>query len=159
MATGEPEELAAAAAEIRQAVTGLARQMRAGRSPEALSVNKLSVLARLRRSGPATPGELAAAEHQQPQSLTRVFAELEQTGLITRSRDERDRRQFVLALTGAGREALARDMAERDRWLAAALGGLTPTEREVLRLAASLMDRLAEDGPGSTEAAHRTTTH
>lgn len=135
-------------------MTGLARQMRAGRSPEALSVNKLSVLARLFRSGSATPGELAAAEHQQPQSLTRVFAELEQAALITRSRDERDRRQYVLTLTGAGREALVRDMAERDRWLAAALGALTPTEREVLRLAASLMDRLAADGSGSTHAAH-----
>ena len=100
------------------------------------------------------PGCGGAAPREQPQSLTRVIAELEQAALITRSRDQRDRRQYVLTLTGAGREALVRDMAERDRRLAAALGALTPTEREVLRLAASLMDRLAADGSGSTHATH-----
>jgi DNA-binding MarR family transcriptional regulator len=132
------------AAEIRQAVTRLARRMRAGRSPEALSSNKVSVLSHLLRRGPATPGELAAAERQQPQSLTRVFAELELAGLVSRSRDDRDRRQSLLAITDHGRDALARDMAERDAWLAVALAGLTETELDVLRLAASLMERIDE---------------
>jgi hypothetical protein len=36
----------------------------------------------------------------------------------------------------------------RDRWLAQAMAGqLTPTERELLRLAGELMDRLAEPEP------------
>jgi hypothetical protein len=51
----------------------------------------------------------------------------------------------VLAVTEAGRAALARDMQQRDAWLAAAMEQqLTRAERELLRLAAELMDRLAE---------------
>jgi DNA-binding MarR family transcriptional regulator len=50
----------------------------------------------------------------------------------------------LLEITDAGRAALHRDMARRDAWLSGALAGLTETEQEVLRLAARLMDRLAE---------------
>lgn len=89
-------------------------------------------------------GALAAADRQQPQSLTRVFAELQRDGLINRTRDDRDGRQQVLEITEAGREALARDMAQRDAWLDIALTGLNETERQVLLLAARLMDRLAD---------------
>src|SRR5258707_890491 len=131
----QPPSLVETAAEIRRGVNRLGRRLRAERSPEALSVNKLSVLSHLYRHGPTTPGRLAAAEHQRPQSLTRVFAELEQAGLILRSDGPQDRRQSVLTLTHAGLRALADDMAERDAWLAAALADLSETERDVLRIA------------------------
>jgi DNA-binding MarR family transcriptional regulator len=139
--TGRPLETAA---EIRQGVIRLARRTQAVRSPGALSGSKLGVLGHLRRHGPATAGALAAAEHRQPQSLTRVFAELEADGLVSRTRHERDRRQSVLDITPAGLAALGRDMAERDAWLASAIAGLTETERQVMRLAARLMDRVAD---------------
>lgn len=109
------------------------------------------MLGHLRRHGPSTPGEVAAAERQRPQSLTRVFAELEAEGLIVREPGTVDRRQSVLSLTGDGRAALERDMAERDAWLAKALGTLSETERGVLALAAQVMERLADAevaGPG-----------
>jgi DNA-binding MarR family transcriptional regulator len=142
MASDRPE--VQAAVEIRRGVMRMARRMRSARSPGALSSNKLIVLGHLARNGPGSAGEIADAEGQRPQSLTRVFAELEETGLIVRSRDERDRRQAVLTITPAGTQALRRDLEERDVWLAGALGGLSETEREVLRVAARLMDRLAE---------------
>ncbi|TDD65911.1 MarR family transcriptional regulator [Actinomadura darangshiensis] len=122
----------------------MARRMRAARSPDALSSNKLAVLGHLYRGGPGTPGELAEAENQRPQSLTRVFAELEAAGLISRARGDHDRRQVVLTITEQGVAALRRDMGERDAWLAGALGGLSETERDVLRIAARLMERLTE---------------
>jgi DNA-binding MarR family transcriptional regulator len=118
--------------------------MRSARSPEALSGNKLVVLGHLYRNGSATPGGLAEAEGQKPQSLTRVFAELEEDGLVSRTRGEHDRRQVVLTITPRGVEALRRDIGERDAWLAGALGGLSETERDVLRIAARLMGRLAD---------------
>jgi len=99
----------------------------------------------------APPGEIAAAERLQPQSLTRVLADLEAEGLITRERDARDRRQSVLALTAAGAQALAADMGARDRWLAEAMEELTETERQVLYLAGVLMDRIS--GLGRERAA------
>jgi DNA-binding MarR family transcriptional regulator len=147
------------AAQVRHGVVRLNRRLRQERGEGSLSPNQLGVLGHLRRHGAATPGEVAAAERQRPQSLTRVFAELEADGLIARAADSADRRQSVLTLTAEGLRALERDMAERDAWLAEALGTLSETEREVLRLAGALMDRLAETEPqelSSRKAALRT---
>jgi hypothetical protein len=49
----------------------------------------------------------------------------------------------VLEITPMGSLALARDMDGRDAWLAEAMRGLTETERQVLYLAGTLMDRLS----------------
>lgn len=130
-------------ADIRRGTVRLGQRMRAARPADALSGNKLVVLSHLNRSGPTTPGELAAAEHQLPQSLTRVFTELAAAGLISRTQDEADRRRSLIAITPAGRAALRDDMAARDRWLAAAMAGLTEAERGLLHLAGRLMDRMA----------------
>ncbi|MEU8695296.1 MarR family transcriptional regulator [Streptomyces sp. NPDC048665] len=130
------------AARLRRAVVRLNRRLRQERGDGGLSPNQLAVLGHLSRYGPATPGEIAAAERQRPQSLTRVYAELETEGLIARERGTDDRRQSVLSLTGPGRRALERDMTERDAWLAEALGTLGETERGVLNLAAAVMERL-----------------
>ena len=157
MASEHPRSFTESAAEIRQGATRLAQRLRAERSSGALSINKLSVLSHLYRHGPTTPGELAAAEHQQPQSLTRVFAELEHDGLVSRARGTRDRRQSVIDITAAGLDALARDMAERDAWLASAIAELTETERQVLRLAGSLMDRIADLAPATSQTDDDTT--
>jgi DNA-binding MarR family transcriptional regulator len=130
----------------------LARRLRSERAPGALTANKITVLSHLYRYGPATPGDIASAEHQQPQSLTRVFAELELTGLVSRARSERDGRQALLSITPTGRAALGRDMAQRDRWLASALSELTEAEAELLRIAAGLLDRLAAAPAGAEPA-------
>ena len=132
------------AAELRRSVVLLAWRVREARGPGAMGVRKVSVLSHLYRLGSATAGDIAAADRLQPQSLTRVFAELEHDGLIARSRSDQDRRQAILTLTEAGREQLARHTAGRDEWLAAALAELTDTEICVLRVAAGLLGRLAD---------------
>jgi DNA-binding MarR family transcriptional regulator len=142
-----PAALLPAATELRRAMARLSRRLRTERSPQALSTNKLLVLGYLYRHGPATPGRLAAAEHHRPQSLTRVFAELEQDGLVVRGGGTGDRRQVLLTLTAEGRQALAADMAERDAWLAEALTTLGENERDLLRIAARVLDRLADAEP------------
>jgi DNA-binding MarR family transcriptional regulator len=129
--------------DIRRGVNRLARRLRLERSAGALSANKIAVLAYVYRNGPSTPGRIATAEHQHPQTLTRVFAELEAAGLVARERSEADRRASVLQLTDAGRQALAADMAERDAWLSEALESLTEAEVQLLRIAGGLMDRLS----------------
>jgi DNA-binding MarR family transcriptional regulator len=117
-------------------------------------LQKLSVLAHLNRSGPLSPGEVAAADRIQPQSLTRALASLEHEGLIRRSADPRDHRRARLELTAAGVGVLHADMHQRDVWLARVIGEqLTPTERELLRLASELMQRLADaDADAETDA-------
>lgn len=138
------------AAVVRRAVNRLSRRMRAERPPDGLPSGRLGALAHLYRSGPSTPGAMAAALHVQPQSLTRTLAALEADGLVTRARDAADGRQYRIELTQPGFEAMARDVAHRDAWLRRRMETeLNETEREVLRLAAALLDRLAaDDGPG-----------
>jgi DNA-binding MarR family transcriptional regulator len=134
------------AAVVRRAVHRLSRRMRAERLPDSLPDGKLAVLAHLYREGPSTPGAMAAGLHVQPQSLTRTLAALEQEGLATRTRDTADGRQSRIELTRQGFEAMARDVAYRDAWLRLRMETeLNETEREVLRLAAGLLDRLASD--------------
>src|SRR5580700_2004520 len=118
-----------AAAELRRGATRLTRRLRQEGPPRGLSPNKLNVLSHLYRHGPLHPGQLAELEHVQPQSLTRVLAELEESGLIRRMASEADRRQSVIDATPEGLRTLGHDMESRDVWLADALESLSPTER------------------------------
>ena len=132
------------ASTVRRAVAALGRRLRSERSGNGLSLTKLSILGHLYRKGSITAVELAALERVQPQSLTRVLAELTKGGLIGRRTDLEDGRRVLLDITGEGRTLLTQDMQQRDAWLAKAMGDLSVTERELLRLAAQLMERLAD---------------
>ena len=122
----------------------LNRRLRFQSRESGLSVAGHSILGHLYRDGARTPGALAVAESVQPQSLTRVLAELETAGHILRHQSEVDRRQFKVEITPAGRAVLESDAKRRAIWLASAMTRcLSATEQEVLRLAAQLMDRLA----------------
>jgi DNA-binding MarR family transcriptional regulator len=138
------------AALIRRGLMRLSRRLRGERTDETLSASKLALMGWLRRSGGMTPTEIAAAERIRPQSLTRLLSALDEDGLIARRADAADRRRIVIVLTPAGRRALEDDMKQRDAWLAQAMThALSPTEQELLRLAAQLMERLADvDLPG-----------
>jgi len=144
------EDVLTAATAVRQGTARLARRLRIERLEPAQTALELGILAHLNRRGPATPGALAAAERVQPQSLTRTLASLERQNLAIRQPDDRDRRRSLLAITEAGRQALARDMRQRDAWLARTMAlRLTRAEQELLRIAGELMDRLADaDAPG-----------
>lgn len=130
---------------LRRALARLNRRLRTQGTETELSVAQHSLLGHLYRVGAMTPGALALEEGVQPQSLTRVLADLEESGHILRQPDPVDRRQSQLELTQKGREALERDARRRALWLASAMtSSLSPTEQELLRLASQLMDRLAD---------------
>ncbi|MGP4032151.1 MarR family winged helix-turn-helix transcriptional regulator [Pseudarthrobacter sp. 1C304] len=57
-------------------------------------------------NSPMNQEQLAALVHVQSQSLGRVLTRLEAEGLVTRTRDPRDRRQFQVQTTDAGEAAL-----------------------------------------------------
>jgi DNA-binding MarR family transcriptional regulator len=135
----------ALAGELRASVTRLSRRLRAERTDQGVTLTQLSVLGSLRRHGPLTVGELAAEERTQVQSLTRPMAQLAERGLIRREPDDEDRRRVVVSITAAGDAVVRTDAAARRAWLADAIGTkLSPTERELLHLAAQLLDRLAD---------------
>jgi DNA-binding MarR family transcriptional regulator len=141
----ETDQPFGAAAAVRRGVMSLGRRLKLERPPGGRTSLELSVLGHLHRRGPLTPGEIAAAERVQPQTLTRTLTGLESAGIISRTDHPEDGRRSLLTLTDSGRGALRADMAERDSWLAAAMSAsLTSTESELLRLAAALLERLAD---------------
>jgi DNA-binding MarR family transcriptional regulator len=103
----------------------------------------MAVLGCLFRNGDLTVGELAALERVQPPSMTRTVNALEEGGYINRRAHETDGRQVVVVLSDQGRTTLLADRARRDAWLARRLRDLTPEERDLLRRAAPVLERLA----------------
>jgi DNA-binding MarR family transcriptional regulator len=139
------DEIAEAAA-VRQGVQRLSRRLQMERSSAGLSLTKISLLGHLARRGDLSPGALASADRLQPQSVTRVLAELERDGLVQRYPDPVDKRTRRMRITVTGRAALGADMRQRDEWLADAMADLTATERSTLLEAADLLARLGELG-------------
>ncbi|WP_308208055.1 MarR family winged helix-turn-helix transcriptional regulator [Actinomadura madurae] len=90
-----------------------------------------------------TPRELADHEKVQPPSMTRVIAHLEERGLVARSPHPTDGRQVVLSATEEGAALLADERRRKEAWLAKRLGELTDAEREILRRAAPIIDKLS----------------
>ena len=136
---------AALASALRLSVMRLARRMRAERPESSLSLTQLAALATLERHGPLTPRELAQAERVSPPSMTRVVAALEASGLATRTGHPSDGRQVLLCASPAGVALLREDRRRREAWLARRLRDLGADDREVLRKAAAVLDRLASE--------------
>jgi DNA-binding MarR family transcriptional regulator len=132
------------ASELRLSVARLSRRLRAEREPDnPLSVGQLSALGVVFREGECTIGTLAAHERVQPPSMTRTVNCLVEDGYMTRRPHDTDGRQVLVDLTDQGREVLLADRRRRTAWLAQRLRELTPEERETLRAAAPLIQRLA----------------
>jgi DNA-binding MarR family transcriptional regulator len=136
-----------AAAKVRRSVTHLARRLRGLRSDHGISGSKLAILGWLFRAGtPMTATDLARLERLQPQSLTRIIAELDEQGLIRRTPDEADGRQILIEITQAGKELLVVDAYRQNRWLMETMAArMTKAEREILAIAADLLDKLASE--------------
>jgi DNA-binding MarR family transcriptional regulator len=138
-------ELADLSRRVREGVGRLNWRMRAEADRTSPGPALLAVLSRLYRAGTQTPTELAEAERLQPQSLTRILAALTIRGLIEREPDPDDGRRSRISINANGLAVLREYSAQRERWLATALEStLSPTERQLLRLAADLLLRVAD---------------
>ena len=107
-----------------------------------LNPNQLSAMAVLLNSGDQLMGELAAQERVRPPSMTRIVNGLEARGYVTRRPDPGDHRQCLVALTDPGRQVLLANRRRRDEWLAVRLAALDPAEREVLRRAVRVLEKV-----------------
>jgi DNA-binding MarR family transcriptional regulator len=74
--------------------------------------------------------------------MTRVLAVLEERGLVSRRPHPTDGRQVLVELTDAGRDLLHGEVRAREAWLARRLGELSEQDREVLRAASDVIDKL-----------------
>jgi DNA-binding MarR family transcriptional regulator len=138
-------DAAALAHELRIAVMRFSRRLRSQRVDTSVTLTHLSAMSTLRRHGAMSAGELAGHERVQPPSMTRVVGALEAMGLITRTPHPTDGRQVVIELTPAAHTLLDAEAQAREAWLSERLEQLSPQEREVLREAAAIMDKLAAE--------------
>lgn len=79
-----------------------------------------------------TPGELAERLHVSTPTVVKSATRMEATGLVTRRRDETDRRLVRLHLTDRGRSVQTEIEAARDELERRATTTLTDTERRHL---------------------------
>src|SRR5690349_14301645 len=93
-----------------------------------LSAARLSALSVLVFGGPRTLGELAAAEHVRPATMTRIVQALERDALVRREADPQDGRVSRLTATPKGERVMWRGRERRVENLAALLGRLSPDE-------------------------------
>ncbi len=132
------------ATELRFSVMRLRRRLVRERHPDNdLSLPSMAVLWALHRVGDTTVGALASREQVRPPSMTRTVNGLAAAGLVERQPHPTDGRQVVVRLTEEGSAVVHADAARRDRWLSLRLAELTPAERDVLRQAAPLLQRIA----------------
>lgn len=105
------------------------------------SPGRVRALNVLMREGEATAGELAREAGLRPNSITAMLDQLEASGVISRYRDEEDRRVWRISLTGKGRAELGELQKQWDRAFDEAFA--TTSDRD-LRTASKVLARLAE---------------
>lgn len=135
--------LSAAASDVRMATFQLARRLRAERAVDTMSDAQFAVLATLKIHGPHTLGELAARDRVSAPSMNRTVNGLEESGYLTRTTDDADRRKVNIAVTDAGRAVVVETVRRRDAWLEQVLGALGTDDRATLAAAAALMREIA----------------
>ncbi|MDQ7806926.1 MarR family transcriptional regulator [Amycolatopsis sp. A133] len=140
-----PPHVAESAGWVRGVVGQLHRRLRQVDNAGILTPSQSAVLHRLHREGPATQGELAAAEHVRQQSMAATLGVLDELGYLARTPDPADRRRVVISLSGAGRDTVRGIQQHRDEWLAQALlDELSPAELDAVTRALPLLQRIAE---------------
>ena len=131
------------ASDVRMATFRLARRLRSQRAVDSMSDGQFAVLAALTVHGPHTLGDLAERERVSAPSMNRTVNCLEESGYITRTPDETDRRKVNIDLTESGRAVVDETVRRRDSWLEEALQSLDPAQRDVLAEAALIMREVA----------------
>lgn len=138
-------DIESAAFDLRLALARIVRRLRQAHEPGELTLSEISVLSRLDRDGPATPGALASGERVRPQAMGTTLAALEQRGLVARMPDPHDGRRVSMSATEAGRRILLdRRSASTRRMTRALAEAFTPEERRRLAEVIPLLDRLAD---------------
>jgi DNA-binding MarR family transcriptional regulator len=133
------------ASTIRLSILRAARRLRSQRVNTAVTLSQLSALVTVKKCGPMSAGEVAAIEQVQPPSMTKILAALELAGFIERAPHPDDRRQSIISITQPGRDLLDDETRARDEWLARRLHELTEDDRDTLRAAAEVLQRLASE--------------
>ncbi len=140
------EELLQASADLRVALGRVIRRLRQGYVVGELTLPERSVLSRLDREGPATPGCLADLERVKPQAMGVTLAGLVERGLVERRKDDSDGRKVLMSVTETGVKLLTDRRSRTTEKMATALAEkFTAAEQRELIAAIPLIERLADE--------------
>jgi DNA-binding MarR family transcriptional regulator len=130
------------AARLASLSTVLLRHLARADTGDGLTRARLSALSLLVLGGPRTPGELAAAEHVRPPTMTRLVQAMEAEGLVVRERHPSDGRSVIVRATPGGEAQLKQGRARQIASLATSIVALADAERQQLEDAADILDRV-----------------
>lgn len=140
----EPD-LLRAGNDLKVVLGRVVRRLRQDHAPGELTLSEVSVLSRLDRNGPATPGALADGERVRPQAMGATLAVLEQRKLVDRTADPADGRRVLMSVTGEGRRLLIDRRTRSVQAVTTALtDGFSAAEQRQLIAVIPLLERLAD---------------
>lgn len=109
-----------------------------------LSHGLLSALATVQKFGPIRLAELSQQEFVSAPSTTRLIAELEKRGLVSRTVDPDDGRAFLIEATDAGEAEVLRARSARAQMVADLLDSLSPEQYAAIEVALPALERAIE---------------
>ena len=118
----------------------LLRQLRREDEATGLSAARLSALSVVVFAGPLPVGELARAEQVRSPTMSRVVADLEALGLVSRAPSSSDGRAVEVRATAKGRRVLQAGRTRRVATLTRRLERLAPADLAVLERAAAVLE-------------------
>jgi DNA-binding MarR family transcriptional regulator len=131
-----------AADRMHSAAIHLLRRVRDVDAVMGITPARASALSVLVFGGPRTLTALARAEQVTPATMSKLVSALEGEGLVRREPDPDDARAVRLHATAKARRILERGRAARTTFLDGLFGDLSDREREIVREAAEIVDRL-----------------
>jgi len=142
LGSADPADPAELAARLASLSTVLQRHLARADAGTGLTRARLSALALLVLGGPRTLGELAAAEHVRPPTMTRLVQAMEADGLVVRRPNPDDGRSVLIEATAGGVAQLEAGRARQVTPLAGSIADLALAERVRLEDAADLLGRV-----------------
>ncbi len=140
----DPDELAD---KLHSAAIHLLRKLRREDETSGLNAPRLSALSVIVFGGPISLGELAAAEHVRPPTMTRIVQALETQMLVTRERDMADARSVRLTATAKGKALLTAGRKRRVDTLANQIGSLSDEDQRCLSEAGRILGEVIRSIP------------
>lgn len=107
-----------------------------------LSHGLLSALATISKQGPMRLAELSQLESVSAPSTTRLVAELEGKGLVTRATDPADGRAILISITSTGIDTIAAARAARAAMVAELFESLEPHEVAAITAALPALEKM-----------------
>jgi len=131
------------AARLAMVIGRMNRRIRS--ASDGLNYSSLSALATVSKAGSIRLADLAEREVVAAPSITRIVADLERRGLVTRRVNETDRRAFLIEATESGEQALAAARAKRAVLVTKLLQELSPAELQAVASALPALERAIEN--------------